>query len=136
AATLPPSPPRGEVFDEIYFPVFAHDDLTGVSYFDPEPPLAKEMIAAGEWLDGAYRAVFQGARGNFANLGFNTFGWRIMSCIFGTLCVPLMYLLALQLSLGGWLALTAAALFCLGGMLLIQCGLRVVSLFRVLLNLA
>ena len=73
-ATMPPTPPEGEVFDEIYFAVFAHDDLKGIAYFDPEPPLAKEIIAAGEWLDGAYRAIFQGAHGNFADLGFNTFG--------------------------------------------------------------
>ncbi|MBO0686513.1 MAG: phospholipid carrier-dependent glycosyltransferase, partial [Candidatus Dormibacteraeota bacterium] len=90
-APLPPSPAEGEVFDEIYFADFAHDDLTGVSYFDPEPPLAKEVIAAGEWLDGAYRGIFQGAHGSFADLGFNTVGWRIMVCIVGTLCVPLMY---------------------------------------------
>jgi dolichyl-phosphate-mannose--protein O-mannosyl transferase len=130
-ATLPPTPPEGEVFDEIYFAVFAHDDLKGVSYFDPEPPLAKEIIAAGEWLDGAYRAVFQGAHGDFADLGFNAFGWRIMSCIFGTLCVPLMYLLALQLWRERWFALTAATLCCFDGMFFIQSRIGMIDIFSI-----
>jgi dolichyl-phosphate-mannose-protein mannosyltransferase len=130
-ATLPPTPPEGEVFDEIYFAVFAHDDLKGVSYFDPEPPFAKEIIAAGEWLDGAYRAVFQGARGDFSDLGFNTFGWRIMSCIFGTLCVPLMYLLAMQLWRERWFAVAAATLCCFDGMFFIQSRIGMIDIFPI-----
>src|SRR5216683_7160401 len=44
------SPPNGQVFDEIYFPVDAYDDFKNVQchphnlycpYFDPEPPLSK-----------------------------------------------------------------------------------------------
>ena len=65
----PASPPNGQVFDEIYFGVFAHDDLVGTSYFDPEPPLSKLIIASGEWLDGWWRATFQGAHGSYADLG-------------------------------------------------------------------
>src|SRR5690242_9196476 len=65
------SPPNGQVFDEIYFPVDAYDDVKGMeqcrsttascrfNYFDPEPPLAKEIIAAGEWGYGWFRATFQ-----------------------------------------------------------------------------
>jgi len=70
------APPHGEIFDEIYFADFAHNDLKGISYFDPEPPLAKLFIAAGEWLYGEYRVVFEGAQGNAADLGFTPFGWR------------------------------------------------------------
>jgi dolichyl-phosphate-mannose-protein mannosyltransferase len=129
--TLPPTPPQGQVFDEIYFAVFAHDDLTGTAYFDPEPPLGKEIIAAGEWLDGAYRAIFQGAHGSYADLGFNTFGWRIMSCIFGTLCVPLMYLLALQLWRERWFAIAAATLCCFDGMFFIQSRIGMIDIFPI-----
>jgi hypothetical protein len=131
AATLPPAPPEGEVFDEIYFAVFAHNDLKGISYFDPEPPFAKELIAAGEWLDGAYRAIFQGAHGDFADLGFNTFGWRIMSCIFGTLCVPLMYLFALQLWRERWFAVAAATLCCFDGMFFVQSRIGMIDIFPI-----
>ncbi len=59
------SPPNGQVFDEVYFPDFARKDVKGMekckrttvecpyNYFDPEPPLGKEMIAAGEWAYGS-----------------------------------------------------------------------------------
>jgi dolichyl-phosphate-mannose-protein mannosyltransferase len=129
----PPTPPNGQVFDEIYFGVFAHDDLKGIAYFDPEPPLAKLIIASGEWLDGWWRATFQGAHGDYADLGFNTFGWRIMSCVFGTLCVPLMYLLALQLWRRRWFALTAATLTCFDGMFFVQSRIGMIDIFPIFL---
>ncbi len=126
-----PSPPNGQVFDEIYFAVFAHDDLTGVAYFDPEPPLAKELIAAGEWLDGWWRATFQGARGSYADLGFNTYGWRLMVCVFGTLCVPLMYLLAHLLWRNRWFALAAAVMACFDGLFFVESRIAVIDIFPI-----
>lgn len=127
----PPSPPNGQVFDEIYFAVFAHDDLVGIQYLDPEPPLAKEIIAAGEWLDGWWRATFEGARGNYADLGFNTYGWRIMSCAFGSLTVPLMYLLAHQLWRDRWFATAAGTLSCFDGMFFVQSRIGMIDIFPI-----
>jgi len=70
----------GFVFDEVYFPVDALKDLKGIDYFDPEPPLSKLIIAGGiSWL------------------GFNPWGWRIMSAIFGSLLIGLLYFLARRL---------------------------------------
>ena len=81
------SPANGQVFDEVYFPQDAYNDVKGIemcrpttvdcryNYFDPEPPLAKLIIAGGEWGYGWYRAHFQGAKGDYVDLGFNTFGW-------------------------------------------------------------
>ena len=130
-----PQPPQGQVFDEIWFGVFAHNDLKGTVYFDPEPPLAKLIIASGEWLDGWWRATFQGAQGDYADLGFNTFGWRIMSCLFGSLCVPLMYLLALQLWQNRIFAFTAATLACFDGMFFIQSRIGMIDIFPIFLIL-
>jgi len=137
------SPPNGQVFDEIYFAVFAHDDLKGLEspcqtpssppcYFDPEPPLSKLIIAGGQWGWGWFRATFQGARGDFADLGYNTFGWRIMSCLFGTLCVPMMYLLARRL----WpamrlFAVVAATLVAFDGMFFIQSRIGMIDIFPI-----
>ncbi len=129
----PPSPPQGQVFDEIYFGVFAHDDLKGISYFDPEPPLSKLIIASGEWLYGWWRATFEGARGNFADLGFNTFGWRIMSVIFGSLCVPLMYLFARKLWPNRLFAIAAATLTCFDGMFFVQSRIGMIDIFPIFL---
>src|SRR5204862_10904 len=84
------------------------------NYFDPEPPLAKEIIAAGEWGYGWYRATFQSARGDYIDLGFNTFGWRIAACIFGVLCIPMMYLLARRLWPNRLFAIVALVIILLG----------------------
>lgn len=132
-AGQPPQPPQGQVFDEIYFGVFAHNDLKGIAYFDPEPPTSKLFIAAGEWLYGWWRATFEGARGDYADLGFNTFGWRLMSCVFGSLCVPLMYLLALKLWPSRLFAVTAGTLTCFDGMFFVQSRIGMIDVFPIFL---
>ena len=137
------SPPNGQVFDEIYFPVDAYDDLKGIelcrpttqncrfNYFDPEPPLAKLMIAGGEWGYGWYRAHLTGARGDYIDLGFNTFGWRIAACLFGTLCIPMMYLLARRLWPHRLFAIAAATLVCFDGMFFIQSRIGMIDIFPI-----
>ena len=137
------SPQDGEVFDEVYFPVFGYDDLKGIeqckptthqckfNYFDPEPPLAKMFIAAGEWSYGWYRAHFEGAKGDYLDLGFNTFGWRIAACIFGTLCVPMMYLFARRLWPNRLFAIAAAVLVCFDGMFFVQSRIGMIDIFPI-----
>jgi Dolichyl-phosphate-mannose-protein mannosyltransferase/C-terminal four TMM region of protein-O-mannosyltransferase len=136
-------PANGQVFDEVYFPVDAYDDVKGIeqchpttvdcrfNYFDPEPPLAKEFIAAGEWGYGWFLATFQGAKGDYIDLGFNTFGWRIASCIFGTLCIPLMYLLARRLWPNRLFAISAATLVCFDGLFFVQSRIGMIDIFPI-----
>ncbi len=38
------------VFDEVYFPKYGHNYLTGTYFFDVHPPLSKYLISAGIWL--------------------------------------------------------------------------------------
>ena len=137
------SPQDGQVFDEVYFPVFGYDDLKGIeqckpttqgckfNYFDPEPPLAKMFIVAGEWGYGWYRAHFEGAKGDYLDLGFNTFGWRIAACIFGTLCVPMMYLFARRLWPNRLFAIAAAVLVCFDGMFFVQSRIGMIDIFPI-----
>src|SRR5882762_4716680 len=134
------SPPNGQVFDEIYFPVFAYDDFKNMQchphsiycpYFDPEPPLAKLFIGAGEWGYGWYRAHFEGASGDYIDLGFNPFGWRIAACIFGILCVPMIYLLARRLWPYRLFAIAAATLVCFDGMFFIQSRIGMIDIFPI-----
>jgi dolichyl-phosphate-mannose--protein O-mannosyl transferase len=141
------SPANGQVFDEVYFPVDAYDDIKGIetcrptsvacryNYFDPEPPLAKLFIAAGEWGYGWYRATFEGVKGDFIDLGFNTFGWRIAGCIVGSLCIPMMYLLARRLWPNRLFALAAAVLVCFDGMFFIQSRIGMIDIFPIFLIL-
>jgi dolichyl-phosphate-mannose-protein mannosyltransferase len=141
------SPPNGQVFDEVYFPVDAYNDIKGIqscksttvnckyNYFDPEPPLAKLMIAAGELGYGWYRVNFEGATGSYIDLGFNTFGWRIAACIFGVLCVPMMYLFARRLWANRFFAIAAATLVCFDGMFFIQSRIGMIDIFPIFLIL-
>ena len=137
------SPPNGQVFDEVYFPVDARSDVKGIetcrpattacfyNYFDPEPPLAKDLIAAGEVGYGWFRATFQGAKGDYVDLGFNTFGWRIAACIFGTLCIPMMYLLARRMWPNRLFAIAAATLVCFDGLFFIQSRIGMIDIFPI-----
>ncbi|MGH7611114.1 MAG: phospholipid carrier-dependent glycosyltransferase [Candidatus Dormibacteria bacterium] len=103
----------GFVFDEVYFPVDALKDLKGIDYFDPEPPLSKLIIASGiSWL------------------GFTTWGWRIMSAIFGSLVVGLLYLLARRLWRRHRVFPVLAALFLsLDGLELVESRTGVIDIF-------
>ena len=137
------SPPKGQVFDEVYFPVDAYDDIKGIelctpatqdckyNYFDPEPPLAKMFIAAGELGYGWYRATFRGAKGDYIDLGFSTFGWRIAACLFGTLCIPMMYLFARRLWPNRMFAIAAAVLVCFDGMFFVQSRIGMIDIFPI-----
>ncbi len=66
--------PNEKVFDEIYFPVFAHDYLSGTDFYDAHPPLGKLIIAGG-----------------IAIFGNSPIGWRIMNALAGTLLLWVIY---------------------------------------------
>ena len=104
------------VFDELYFANDAHDDILGRDYFDPEPPLAKLIIAVGEVL-----------------FGFNSFGWRVMVALFGTAIVPLMYLLARQLLAVRFFAIAAAILTAFDGLLFVESRTAVIDIIPITL---
>src|SRR6202035_1822255 len=89
------------------------------------------IIAAGEWSYGWYRAHFQGAAGDYIDLGFNTFGWRIAAAIFETLCIPMMYLLACRLWPNLLFAIAAATFACFDGMFFIQSRIGMIDIFPV-----
>ncbi len=113
------SHPKEIVFDETYFANFAHNYLTNTKFFDAEPPLAKFIIAAGEKI-----------------WGFNSFGWRVMPALFGTLLIPLIYVLTKKL-FGNYLVPMLAALLALfDGLLLVESRTAVIDIFVVFFNLA
>lgn len=76
------------MFDEVYHARTAYEFIKGYPiYENTHPPLGKLMIGIG------IRAF-----------GMNPFGWRIMSLIAGTLCIPFIYLFGLKITgrrLGG-----------------------------------
>lgn len=76
------------IFDEVYFPIFAHDYIQGKEFFDVHPPLGKLLIALGELV-----------------FGDNGLGWRIVPCLFGLANIGLMAVLYRRLfkeNVGAW----------------------------------
>ncbi|HEV2954393.1 MAG TPA: phospholipid carrier-dependent glycosyltransferase [Candidatus Dormibacteraeota bacterium] len=135
-----PCAQSGQVFDEVYFPCDAWQDLKGATappgtlrynYFDPEPPFAKTVIAAGELSWGWFRATFLGEKGSYADLGYNTVGFRISCAVFGTLAVPLMYLLALSLWRNRMFAVAAGILCCFDGMFFVQSRIGMIDMIAI-----
>src|ERR1700716_2829318 len=111
--TAPDSP---FIFDELYFANDAQKDLLGRDYFDPEPPLAKLIIAIGIKL-----------------FGFNSFGWRFMPALFGTALIPLMYLLARQLLSVRFFAIGAGVLTAFDGMTFVESRTAVIDIIPIAL---
>ena len=103
----------GQVFDEVYFPTDAADDLhsPAISYFDPEPPLVKLLMAP-----------------SIAILGFTTWGWRMTAVLTGSLLCGLMYLIALRLRRDRFFAIVASLLVCLDGLAFVESRLGLLDI--------
>lgn len=128
--------PNGYIFDEVYFAQDACKDLVGMDYFDPEPPLAKLVIAAGIVVGGTWMHYDRSYQHQVSNTGgashdntceaagtlpgFGTWGWRLASLVFGTALVPLAYLLALHIRADRFFATAAAILMTFDGMAFVQ----------------
>jgi multisubunit Na+/H+ antiporter MnhF subunit len=106
----------GYVFDEIYFPVDAAKDLRqpAESYFDPEPPLAKLLMAPP-----------------IAFFGFNSWTWRLSTTIFGSLLVGMMYLVALRLRRDRFFALVTALFICFDGLAFVESRTGVIDIIAI-----
>jgi hypothetical protein len=106
----------GYVFDEIYFPVDAAKDLRqpAESYFDPEPPLAKLLMAPP-----------------IAAFGFNSWTWRLSTTLFGSLLVGLMYLVALRLRRDRFFAIAASLFICFDGLAFVESRTGVIDIIAI-----
>ncbi|MGO8687941.1 MAG: phospholipid carrier-dependent glycosyltransferase [Candidatus Dormibacteria bacterium] len=103
----------GQVFDEVYFPTDAADDLhsPAISYFDPEPPLVKLLMTS-----------------SIQFLGFDTMGWRMTQVVTGSLLCGLMYLIALRLRRDRFFAIVASLLVCLDGLAFVESRLGLIDI--------
>jgi hypothetical protein len=105
----------GFVFDEVYFPVDAAKDIAGKDYFDPEPPLAKLLMAPP-----------------IALAGFNSGTWRTSTVIFGSLLVGLVYLIARRLRRGDrFFAVAAAVFMCFDGLAFVESRTGVIDIIAI-----
>ena len=103
----------GQIFDEVYFPTDAADDLhsPAISYFDPEPPLVKLLMTPSIYF-----------------FGFTTLGWRMTPLLTGSLLCGLMYLIALRLRRDRFFAILASLLMCLDGLAFVESRIGVIDM--------
>jgi dolichyl-phosphate-mannose-protein mannosyltransferase len=117
--------PQACVFDEVYYThdaysLFHHGVELNVTNngagYVVHPPLGKWMIALGEWI---LRDP------NFTN----TFGWRFMAAIVGTLAVLLVARIARRMTRSTLIGCIAAVLFSLDGLEYVQSRTSMLDIF-------
>jgi len=116
------SEPPLQIFDEVYYPRYAREYLSGGSPFDAHPPAGRLIITAGAYL-----------------LGDRPLGWRLAPLVFGTLLVPLSYLVAKLLFGSKRAGLIAALLVTFEGMFFVYSRTGLIDIFLaffILLTLA
>ena len=119
--------PRAVVFDEVYYERFAGDYLTGRFYFDLHPPLGNLIYAAFARLLHVSGAQLMNADPIPA--------LRLIPATFGTLTVPLIFLLLRQLGASRRVALLGGAAALLDNGLLVESRLILLDSFLIFFGL-
>ena len=102
-------------FDEIYHARTAYEHLNGMNAYEwTHPPLGKVTMMLGVAL-----------------FGMNPFGWRFMGALIGVMMVPLMYLLAKQLTRSSKLSFVAMCLMALDSMHFTQTRIATIDSYAV-----
>ena len=110
-----PSYLNSTYFDEIYHARTAYEHLHGMNAYEwTHPPLGKVLMMVGIQL-----------------FGMTPFGWRFMGVLVGVLMVPLMYLLANQLTKDTRLSFIAMALMALDSMHFTQTRIATIDSYAV-----
>ncbi|CAC5405492.1 POMT [Mytilus coruscus] len=112
--------PRAVVFDELHFAKYASLYLQRIFFFDSHPPLGKMLLA----LAGGYSG-FEGDI-NFDRIGaefspqFPVYQLRLPPALMGSLVVPIIYQICVELKMSRWSALLAGMFVLLDNALLVQ----------------
>jgi len=110
--------PNGYMFDEVYHAstakLIAHNDPRAFEWWNPPP----EPDTAVDWLHPPLAKYTQAL--SIIAFGENSFGWRFSSVIFGTLTIMMVYHLTNGLFKDKKVALLAAGIASLDGLLLVQ----------------
>ena len=110
-----PSYYNGTYFDEIYHARTAYELVHGLSIYEwTHPPLGKVIMSLGVRI-----------------FGMTPFGWRFMGALVGVLMLPLMYLLAMQLTKSSKLSMIAMCLLALDSMHFTQTRIATIDSYAV-----
>ncbi|CAH0558350.1 unnamed protein product [Brassicogethes aeneus] len=112
--------PKNVVFDELHYGKYVSLYMKNTFFFDSHPPLGKQLIAGA-----AYLAGFDG-KFKFDKIGspysdeVPLWALRIVPAFFGSLIIPVVYHLCIELGLSQWTSLLAALLILFDNALLTQ----------------
>ncbi|CAG2251896.1 POMT [Mytilus edulis] len=95
--------PRAVVFDELHFAKYASLYLQRIFFFDSHPPLGKMLLALAEFSPQ-----------------FPVYQLRLPPAVMGSLVVPLIYQICVELKMSRWSALLAGMFVLLDNALLVQ----------------
>ncbi|KAK3088845.1 hypothetical protein FSP39_024538 [Pinctada imbricata] len=112
--------PRAVVFDELHFAKFASLYMQRVFFFDVHPPLGKLLLAlAGGFSGFKGDAKFERIGAEYSE-SFPVYQLRFLPAVMGSMVVPLIYQIAVELNLSRWAALVAAVFIAVDNAVLVQ----------------
>src|SRR5262245_49608985 len=111
--------PNEVVFDEVYNERYASGYLTGTYFFDHQPPLGRPMIAGAALLAG-FQPTYDFRKIGAPYPDHQYFWLRLLPALFGSVLVPLVYLVALHLVRSRAAAAMAGLFVLLDNALLVQ----------------
>uniref|UniRef100_A0A7N6BV63 Protein O-mannosyl-transferase 1 n=1 Tax=Anabas testudineus TaxID=64144 RepID=A0A7N6BV63_ANATE len=113
--------PNAVVFDEVYYGQFVSLYMKRVFFIDDSgPPLGHMILALGAYLGGFDGNFVWNRIGAEYPSSVNVWSLRLLPALCGALCVPLVYLLTLELKFSHLSALGAALLLLLENSLIVQ----------------
>jgi Gpi18-like mannosyltransferase len=137
--------PNEQIFDEVYHARTAKEFIDGTAPYEwTHPHFGKLMIAAGILVMGRVNALMQsvglrtfdpaqsppkGAVPEGFFLGFDGFGWRISSLIFGTAVLCLLYILARRMFRSRRIATFATLLLAFDGVFWVQSRVAMTNIY-------
>jgi len=112
--------PSHIVFDELHYGRYAGLYLTRTFFFDSHPPLGKQLLAAAGYLAG-FQGDFKFDKiGSPYNASVPVYAMRAVPAATGSLLIPLVYFIMLQLGFSQWTAALGGFLFLFDNALLTQ----------------
>uniref|UniRef100_G3P9G9 dolichyl-phosphate-mannose--protein mannosyltransferase n=1 Tax=Gasterosteus aculeatus aculeatus TaxID=481459 RepID=G3P9G9_GASAC len=113
--------PNAVVFDEVYYGQFVSLYMKRVFFIDESgPPLGHTILALGAYLGGFDGNFVWNRIGAEYPSSLSVWSLRFLPALCGALCVPLVYLLTLELKFSHLSALGASALLLLDNSLIVQ----------------
>nr|CAG4643018.1 EOG090X015P [Ilyocryptus agilis] len=112
--------PNAIVFDELHYGRYAGLYMKQTFFFDSHPPLGKQLLALSGYLAG-FQGDFKFDKiGAPYNSSVPVFAMRSVPALTGSLLIPLVYMIMLELSYSQWTAALAGFLFLFDNALLTQ----------------